>query len=87
MVCFFVQLSDSLWCYVVVSSANTSFQNYKKGTAVLLDAKDANAMTFTARYVVLTSKHHDGFTLWGSKRSWNWNAVDNGPHRDILGGY
>jgi alpha-L-fucosidase len=38
-----------------------------------------------ARYVVLTSKHHDGYTLWQSEYAWNWNAVDVGPHRDILG--
>nr|XP_060609471.1 plasma alpha-L-fucosidase isoform X1 [Anolis sagrei ordinatus] len=37
-----------------------------------------------ARYVVLTSKHHEGFTLWGSKYSWAWNAVDVGPRRDIV---
>ncbi|XP_026940526.1 plasma alpha-L-fucosidase isoform X2 [Sagmatias obliquidens] len=37
-----------------------------------------------AKYVVLTSKHHEGFTLWGSERSWNWNAVDEGPKRDIV---
>lgn len=25
-----------------------------------------------------------GFTLWGSKNSWNWNAVDVGPKRDLV---
>ncbi|XP_056412578.1 tissue alpha-L-fucosidase [Hyla sarda] len=38
-----------------------------------------------ARYVVLTTKHHEGFTNWGSPVSWNWNAVDTGPHRDLVG--
>ncbi|KAL0166074.1 hypothetical protein M9458_037918, partial [Cirrhinus mrigala] len=38
-----------------------------------------------AKYVVLTSKHHEGFTNWGSPHSWNWNSVDNGPHRDLVG--
>jgi len=37
-----------------------------------------------AKYVVLTSKHHEGFTLWKSAQSWNWNSVDIGPKRDIV---
>jgi alpha-L-fucosidase len=42
-----------------------------------------------AKYVALTSKHHEGFTLWKSaeaNRSWNrpWNAVEIGPKRDVL---
>ncbi|KAI1692657.1 alpha-L-fucosidase domain-containing protein [Ditylenchus destructor] len=54
-------------------------------------AEDFNADNFAkivkasgARYFVLTTKHHDGFTLWPSKTSWNWNAKDIGPHRDLV---
>lgn len=38
-----------------------------------------------AKYVVLTSKHHEGYTLWPSQRSWNWNAMDVGPKQDLVG--
>ncbi|KAN0003338.1 hypothetical protein ACTFIZ_009500 [Dictyostelium cf. discoideum] len=38
-----------------------------------------------AKYVVLTSKHHEGYTLWNSEQSWNWNSVETGPGIDIVG--
>eukprot|EP01102_Stenamoeba_stenopodia_P011907 TRINITY_DN3695_c0_g1_i2.p1 TRINITY_DN3695_c0_g1~~TRINITY_DN3695_c0_g1_i2.p1 ORF type:complete len:499 (+),score=81.47 TRINITY_DN3695_c0_g1_i2:107-1603(+) len=37
-----------------------------------------------AKYVVLTSKHHEGYTLWKSNQSWNWNSVDVGPQIDVV---
>lgn len=61
-------------------------------TAELFDP-DEWARTFAqagARYVALTSKHHDGFCLFPSEeanRDWGqpWNALDIGPRRDLLG--
>jgi len=43
-----------------------------------------------AKYIVLTSKHHDGFTLWpnqNANKTWGfpWNAKDIGPKRDLIG--
>ncbi|CAD7082191.1 unnamed protein product [Hermetia illucens] len=38
-----------------------------------------------ARYVVLISKHHDGYALWPSRYSFSWNAQDVGPKRNIIG--
>ncbi|KAK6169310.1 hypothetical protein SNE40_020389 [Patella caerulea] len=38
-----------------------------------------------AQYVVLTTKHHEGFCNWPTKYSWNWNAGDVGPKRDLVG--
>lgn len=38
-----------------------------------------------AKYIVLVSKHHEGFTNWPSNYSWNWNAMDVGPKRDLVG--
>ncbi|KFD56951.1 hypothetical protein M514_02208 [Trichuris suis] len=38
-----------------------------------------------ARYFVLTSKHHEGYALWPSAESMHFNALDTGPHRDLVG--
>lgn len=43
-----------------------------------------------AKYVVPTSKHHEGYCIWpnaDANRTWGrpWNSVDIGPKRDLLG--
>lgn len=41
-----------------------------------------------AQYVVLTSKHHEGYCMFDSRdvtSTWNWNVMDIGPRRDVLG--
>ncbi|MCP4835937.1 MAG: alpha-L-fucosidase [Phycisphaera sp.] len=43
-----------------------------------------------AEYIVITSKHHDGFCLWDSEvasevRGYPWNSVETGPRRDLIG--
>lgn len=38
-----------------------------------------------AKYIVFVSKHHDGYSMWDSSNSFNWNAMDIGPKRDLIG--
>ncbi len=37
-----------------------------------------------ARYVVLVTKHHDGYCLWDSEYQPEWNSVASGPKRNIV---
>lgn len=38
-----------------------------------------------AGYIVMVSKHHDGYCLWPSKYAPAWNSMENGPGRDFVG--
>jgi alpha-L-fucosidase len=71
-----------------VYGPNFKYQDFVSGFKAEMFQPDEWAARFKyagAQYVVLTSKHHDGFTLWPSKLASNWNAVDIGPHRNLLG--
>jgi alpha-L-fucosidase len=68
--------------------ANIKYQDFVGGFKAELYDPQQWADLFAksgARYVVLTSKHHEGFCLWPCPASWNWNSVDVGPHRDLAG--
>ena len=43
----------------------------------------AMAKAAGAKYMVLTTRHHEGFSLWDSKVN-PFNSVNYGPHRDIV---
>jgi alpha-L-fucosidase len=73
--------------------ADTPYQDFAPEFRAELFDPDHWADVFArsgAKYVALTSKHHEGFALWPSKEAsatWGrpWNAVETGPKRDLLG--
>lgn len=86
---------EAVWRDFHAKNYGTNF-NYMdfapKFTAELYDAKQWADLFARAgvKYVVPTSKHHDGYALWPSaeaSRSWGraWNALEIGPHRDLMG--
>ncbi|XP_054157804.1 tissue alpha-L-fucosidase-like [Oppia nitens] len=67
---------------------NWTYQDFAKDfTAEFFDANHwADVFKASgAKYVVLTTKHHEGYTLWPSNYSFSWNARDVGPNRDLVG--
>ncbi len=72
---------------------NHSYPDFEKDFTTELYNPEHWASIFKrsgAKYVVLTSKHHDGYCLWPSEeadRHWGrpWNAVSGTPGRDLLG--
>jgi len=86
---------DNVWWQFHVKNYGENF-DYKefapRFTAELYDANQWARLFQRAgvKYVVPTSKHHEGFCLWPSaeaSRTWGrpWNAVEIGPKRDLLG--
>jgi len=73
--------------------ADFPYQNFAEQFRAELFDPDHWADVFArsgAKYIALTSKHHEGFALWPSKEAsatWGrpWNAVEIGPKRDLLG--
>jgi alpha-L-fucosidase len=77
-----------------VATYGEDFSYYKFGE--MFTAENYNADEWAklfedagAKYMVITSKHHDGYCLWPSKtanKTWGfpWNAKDVGSKRDLL---
>jgi len=87
-------LQKGTWAFhQKVYGADSPYQNFAPQFRAELFDPDHWADVFArsgAKYVVLTSKHHEGFALWPSKEAsatWGrpWNAGEIGPKRDVLG--
>lgn len=66
---------------------NFKYEDFVSGFKAELFDADKWAKLFAdsgAKYINITSKHHDGYCLWKSDHAWNWNSVDTGPHIDFL---
>ncbi len=67
---------------------NVTYQDFARDFTAAHFEPDAWADIFDkagARYVVMVSKHHDGYAMWPSRYSWNWNTGELGPKRDLAG--
>jgi len=80
-------LGDGEW---VMHNRRMSIAEYEK-LAPRFNPTEFNAAEWVAlakeagmRYITFTSKHHDGFAMWGTRQS-RWNIVDATPYgKDIV---
>ncbi|MGL1885123.1 MAG: alpha-L-fucosidase [Reichenbachiella sp.] len=76
-----------------VYGSDVKYSDFREGFTCELFDPEEWASIFQrsgAKYVVLTSKHHDGYTLWPSQEAstsfgMEWNSVTSGPKRDLVG--
>lgn len=73
-----------------MQNANLDWREYAKAASGFYPAKfDAKAWVSAikdsgAKYITITSRHHDGFSMWGTKQS-DFNIVDSTPYgKDVL---
>lgn len=88
-----LMVGDSGRCHIMRQYADPTlplFQQYQQLTHhwnAELWSPNEWADLFTkagARYVVLVTKHHDGYCLWDSPQQPQWNSTMSGPHRNIV---
>jgi alpha-L-fucosidase len=80
-------LGDGEW---VMNNRKMSVAEYEK-LAPRFDPEKFDAAAWVAlaksagmKYITFTTKHHDGFAMWGTKQS-KWNVVDATPyHKDVV---
>jgi alpha-L-fucosidase len=80
-------LADGEW---VMNNKNIHWQEYAKLASGFYPSK-FNAAEWVAaikasgaKYITITSRHHDGFSMWGTKQS-DYNIVDATPFkRDVI---
>jgi alpha-L-fucosidase len=80
-------LGDGEW---VMHNRRMSVAEYEK-LAPRFNPSEFNAAEWVAlakeagmRYITFTSKHHDGFAMWGTRQS-RWNIVDATPYgKDVV---
>lgn len=73
-----------------MNNANLDWREYAKAASGFYPAKfNAKAWVSAikdsgAKYITITSRHHDGFSMWGTKQS-DFNIVDGTPYgKDVL---